>query len=289
MSSSAISTAEEYDDSYDDEFEEDGEITISGFTVLLVALVVIALFSAIVFFAYQQGIRKSVSTGGAVPTIAADPSPVRTERNLASAPAERGEVYDRLEGNVPTEVIVEAEAGRDPLEGFDEKVSASTSGASETVIAANEPETPSEAVVNQPLESQPATSEPIETASVSEPANTQPAATTIPVPTPAPANTATANTGPATTSVAAGATTGTHLVQVGAFRSRDEAMTFYNRLVAKHGTFISSKAPDVQRADLGAKGIYYRLRIGPFASKDAAATYCTSLKERGQDCLIKVR
>jgi cell division septation protein DedD len=277
MSSSATSTAEEYDDSYDDEFEEDGEITISGFTVLLVALVVIALFSAIVFFAYQQGIRKSASTGGAVPTIAADPSPVRTERDLASAPAERGEVYDRLEGNTPTEVIVEAEAGRDPLEGFDETISASTPGAVET-------QTSPDAIVTQPVESQPASSDPIETASVSEPANTQPAANNIPVPTPAPAN-----TNPATTPAAAGVTTGTHVVQVGAFRSRDEAMTFYNRLISKHGTFVSGKSPDVQRADLGAKGIYYRLRIGPFASKDAAATYCTSLKERGQDCLIKAR
>ncbi len=286
MSSSAISTAEEYDDSYDDEFEEDGEITISGFTVLLVALVVIALFSAIVFFAYQQGIRKTASTGGAVPTIAADPSPVRTERDLASVPVERGEVYDRLEGNTPTEVIVEAEAGRDPLEGFDERVSASTPS-TETTFAANETEEPSvtpEATVTQPVESQVASREPIETESVSEPANTQPAASTVPVPTPAPANTS-----PATTPAMAGVTTGTHLVQVGAFRSNDEAMTFYNRLVSKHGTFVSSKSPDVQRADLGAKGIYYRLRIGPFASKDAAASYCTSLKERGQDCLIKAR
>ncbi len=286
MSSSAISTAEEYDDSYDDEFEEDGEIIISGFTVLLVALVVIALFSAIVFFAYQQGIRKTASTGGAVPTIAADPSPVRTERDLASMPAERGEVYDRLEGNIPTEVIVEAEAGRDPLEGFDERVSASTPS-TETTFAANETEEPSvtpEATVTQPVESQVASREPIETESVSEPANTQPAASTVPVPTPAPANTS-----PATTPAMAGVTTGTHLVQVGAFRSNDEAMTFYNRLVSKHGTFVSSKSPDVQRADLGAKGIYYRLRIGPFASKDAAASYCTSLKERGQDCLVKAR
>jgi len=43
----------------------------------------------------------------------------------------------------------------------------------------------------------------------------------------------------------------------------------------------------VETADLGDRGVYHRLRVGPFASSDAAKTYCEGLKERGQDCLIK--
>ena len=43
----------------------------------------------------------------------------------------------------------------------------------------------------------------------------------------------------------------------------------------------------VQKADLGAKGVWYRLRIGPIADKAAAAKLCTQLKSQGlPDCLV---
>jgi hypothetical protein len=41
------------------------------------------------------------------------------------------------------------------------------------------------------------------------------------------------------------------------------------------------------RADLGAKGVFFRLRIGPFASSADAKSFCDGLKTRGQDCLVK--
>ena len=77
------------------------------------------------------------------------------------------------------------------------------------------------------------------------------------------------------------------MVQVGAFRSNDEAMAQWGRMQTKLGDFLNGKSPDVERADLGDRGVYHRLRIGPFSSSDAAKTYCADLKERGQDCLIK--
>ena len=55
------------------------------------------------------------------------------------------------------------------------------------------------------------------------------------------------------------------------------------------GAYPDGKTPDVERADLGDKGIYYRLRLGPFASRDAAADYCLGLKDRGQDCIVKAK
>ncbi len=42
---------------------------------------------------------------------------------------------------------------------------------------------------------------------------------------------------------------------------------------------------DVQRADLGARGIYYRVRAGYFSSRDQAAQFCNHIREMGQDCL----
>jgi cell division protein FtsN len=86
-----------------------------------------------------------------------------------------------------------------------------------------------------------------------------------------------------------GALTGTHLVQIGAFKSQEEADGQWAKLQGKLGGYLDGKSNDVERADLGDKGVYYRLRVGPFASSGDAKTYCAGLKERGTDCLIKAK
>ncbi|HXI85992.1 MAG TPA: SPOR domain-containing protein, partial [Parvularculaceae bacterium] len=87
----------------------------------------------------------------------------------------------------------------------------------------------------------------------------------------------------------AGALSGTHVVQVAAFGSQAEADQSWTRLQKKLGDYLAGKSEDVERADLGAKGVYYRLRIGPFSSTDDAKTFCEGLKSRGQDCLVKAK
>jgi len=262
-----MSVAEEYDDSYEDEYDEDGEITISGFTVLIVALVIVSLFLAIVWFAYQKGMRVSATNNGAVPTIAADPSPVRTERDLASGDEGRSEVYDRLEGNTPTEVIIEAEAGKDPLDGFDNQISAAETPVGDLSQNGIKP-TAVETISVEPID---VVKTPEEVAVAVTPAETIPEPVKEPV------------------STSATLSTGTHVVQVAALRSDAEARALFDKLSNKYGAYLGDKAPDIQRADLGSKGIYYRLRVGPFNSKEAAQEWCTGLKSRGQDCMVKAR
>jgi cell division protein FtsN len=47
---------------------------------------------------------------------------------------------------------------------------------------------------------------------------------------------------------------------------------------------------EVQTSDLGAQGIFYRLRAGAFATRDAAAGVCATLKAKGlNDCIVKER
>ena len=43
----------------------------------------------------------------------------------------------------------------------------------------------------------------------------------------------------------------------------------------------------VHRADLGAKGIYYRVLVGPFANANEAVELCGKLKAAGGNCLIQ--
>ena len=77
------------------------------------------------------------------------------------------------------------------------------------------------------------------------------------------------------------------MLQIGAFRSNGDAVAQWNRVQARIGDFLDDKTYHVEEADLGERGVYHRLRIGPFVSKDAASSFCAELKTRGQDCLVK--
>jgi hypothetical protein len=46
---------------------------------------------------------------------------------------------------------------------------------------------------------------------------------------------------------------------------------------------------DVQRADLGPRGIYHRLRAGYFATTDDATLFCERIRQMRQDCIVAAR
>jgi len=98
------------------------------------------------------------------------------------------------------------------------------------------------------------------------------------VPEPAPAATATAP-----------ATGGAFVVQLAAVREEAAAGPAYKALQDKHSAILGGHALDVERADLGDKGIFYRVRAAGFDSKAAATTACGKLKAAGQDCLVRAR
>lgn len=63
--------------------------------------------------------------------------------------------------------------------------------------------------------------------------------------------------------------------------SRDQAMRQFADMQQKYGGVLQDKTFDVREADLGDKGKYHRLLIGPPGSKDAANTVCNGLKTAG--------
>jgi tetratricopeptide (TPR) repeat protein len=85
---------------------------------------------------------------------------------------------------------------------------------------------------------------------------------------------------------AATRTTGAYLIQIAAFRDEAIAQVEAQGLKAKAGELLADTQQTIQRADLGERGIYYRVQFGPFASKRAANERCTSLKSRGLNCII---
>jgi len=60
----------------------------------------------------------------------------------------------------------------------------------------------------------------------------------------------------------------------------------WQRLQKRLGSALDGQQLQVERADLGTKGIFYRLHIGPFADRSAAKAACKNIKAAGGDCLL---
>lgn len=74
-------------------------------------------------------------------------------------------------------------------------------------------------------------------------------------------------------------------VQLSSARDEKLAWGTWDKLKARHKTLNAMK-PVVVRADLGKKGIYYRLRLGGFDSQSDAQSACGKLKSRGVSCFV---
>lgn len=75
-------------------------------------------------------------------------------------------------------------------------------------------------------------------------------------------------------------------VQLAAVRSRAQAEAEWKRLSGKYPDILASLELHVARADLGAKGVFYRLRAGPLHGQQAARRVCDALAKRKVGCLI---
>jgi len=76
-------------------------------------------------------------------------------------------------------------------------------------------------------------------------------------------------------------------VQVSSQRSEGEAQSAFRSLQAKFPDQLGGRQPSIHKADLGAKGTYYRAMVGPFASASEASQLCASLKAAGGQCLVQ--
>lgn len=276
---------ENFEDEYEeyDEFdEEENERGLSGLVVLLMGVVMLGAFASVVWIAYQQGIKSGASVASAPPTIAADPDPVKIENEIADAAGAANErsVYDTLDGTPePAEVL--AAGPEEPIDRApDTTVATGEPGAaahSENSVVDNAvaDRIATLAAADAALET-PAASVPAAIQKPPVPAKVEPAPVKAAVPPPAAA-------------AAANALAGSHVVQVGAFKTDAEAQGNWSALQKRLGDYVSGMARDVERADLGEKGVFYRLRIGPFASGAEAKVFCEGLKSRGADCIVRAK
>jgi cell division septation protein DedD len=79
---------------------------------------------------------------------------------------------------------------------------------------------------------------------------------------------------------------GGFVVQVSSRRSEADAEAAYRNLQGKYTSVLNGQPHAVKRADLGAKGVFYRAVVGPYGTRDQAIQLCSSLKAAGGDCVV---
>ena len=232
------------------------------FATMLV-LLVMGLFGGGLWFAYVEGTRHAGGdrASGEVPLIRADehPTKVKPERPGGMEIPDR----DKLIYN-PTRPVVEhlLPPPEKPMPR-----------------PAPPPAPPAQAETPQlAAAAPPAAGAPVNTpaAAPASPPQQQPAA---------PTNQA-AQGSPKPASAQLPAKSGGTRLQLGSVRSEEAARQEWERIKRKNPDLLGSLSATPIRADLGDKGIYYRIETGPVADPAAAGRICDELKQRNIGCII---
>lgn len=75
------------------------------------------------------------------------------------------------------------------------------------------------------------------------------------------------------------------MVQIGSYNTAALAKSAWDRFRADHGQLANGFDADVREANLGDRGVKYRLRFGPFPNS-AATARCKALEQQGAACLV---
>lgn len=75
-------------------------------------------------------------------------------------------------------------------------------------------------------------------------------------------------------------------VQLAAVRSEEAARKAWADLSKRHADLFGKLDSNVVRADLGQKGVYWRLQAGPVADAAAARALCDRAKQRKVGCIV---
>jgi cell division protein FtsN len=224
--------------------------------LIVIALLVLAAFAGVVWLAYTQGVQRGRSDAPRI--IAASPGPDKTAPENGGGEANPYQGLKIYEQPAPP----------------DEQVADDDTG---TQQQAGTPDLRPQQTEATP---QPATAPP---RSLAKPAPEKtPAVPAVAPVTKTIAPVAKASPPPATAPTVQAAA-GSMLLQIGSYKSQDEANTAWATFQKRH-PIAGGYSPDVKQVDLGDKGTWYRLRMGPFDGKQAAQDFCGKLKADGASC-----
>jgi hypothetical protein len=82
---------------------------------------------------------------------------------------------------------------------------------------------------------------------------------------------------------------GPYVAQLAALQSEAAVEQAWRRLSTRAPQLFASARLDVMRADLGPRGVYYRVRAGYFSDRANASRFCERIRQLGQDCIVAAR
>jgi hypothetical protein len=284
-------------DARDDAFFDGGEIEDdeegSRLPLLLViGLLVVAAFAGVVWLAYTQGVQRGradaprmlVAANGPVKEAPANaggsdtpykglkiyqqPAPADDEDTESPQPPTPAATPAKapVKAAAPVKVAATHVAAPPPR-----PVAATDFEALPIVPATQPPRALHQAAASSVPALKPSTAAAPPPAKAAQPASAQPA----PV---APAQTASIPSAPA-------AAAGSVALQIGAYKSEEEANASWTTFSHKH-PMATAYQMEVRKVDLGAKGVWYRLRLGSFVDKTEAVAFCDKLKADGGTCFL---
>lgn len=271
-----------FDDEYYGRDQAGGRGRTIGLVVGVVAGAIIAGAAAWTVFGTDSG-----ADGGRTPLIVAEPEPykVRPEEPGGLQVENQDKlVYERIGGAT-------SEQGAENILPPPEVPKAPAPMPAQADVAA---------VVEEMVETAevPAVTEPVREVAeqvqkvIEEPVVNAPAPDVAAVPTPvdqavsqpAPAAVPTAPAKSLESMVAA--LSGDYLIQIAALRSQEAAEGEWARISGRHPDLLGAYTSKIVRADLGERGIFYRLRAGPLTDRPAAEKLCESLAAQNVGCLV---
>ncbi|OAB56600.1 hypothetical protein AY599_23960 [Leptolyngbya valderiana BDU 20041] len=276
-------------DDYETFDARDAEQDRRGWLFLAAAAVVFALFVAVVYNTFQLGVRERSDS----PVIAADAEPFRVAADTAGEGEADLGVHnlrsgERGAGEETGEPAPARPVNEEPVDLPEARVETADADAlgevdePSTDPAAREPEAP-RPDAGEPDAPAQAPAEPSIEDVITERERARAGNDRDPEPAPAAAP---ARPEPQTP---AGGEPQPFLAQIAAFRSEADARADWTRFSRAFPDLAAGKNADIQRADLGDRGVYYRLRINGFATREAANAFCGTLQTRGQACLVARR
>ena len=262
-----------FDDDYRG-FSVDDDESARGPLILALALGVLLVFGAVVWNTYRQGIR---DTGAGIPSVIAD------SHSFKRLPEDRG----------GTEV-------RDTDKRFYDQMDASDRR-SEIQEALNDISEKDTLQGGPPIELRPG--QDVGAGADSDPDNGMPRAVeeqvralaslegdAVPPAAPLPAERRPVTPAPVPVAQPQSAFNfrdqGSFLVQIAAFRSAEAAETAWQQAQNRSPNVYRGAHKRIQRADLGAKGVFYRLRVGEFLNRTDASVFCDAVKKIGDNCIV---
>ena len=286
-----------FDGSEDDEDVEGSRLPL----LIVLALLVLAMFAGVVWLAYTQGVARGrtetpVLTAQNGPARIAPQNPGGAEQpykgfKIYEQPAPPDEDADAVTTAAAAQVAPPPAALPKPVAAAPAPIKAAPVVAAPVVatprpeavkIAAAVPAKVAPAAIKPPP---PVAAKPAAVPAIVKKELPPPPSAPVGLATAAPRSLAPVPAKPAPPSAPAVAAGGS-VLQIGAYKSQAEADGAWKAYKAKHAALLAEASEDVQQADLGDKGTWYRLRLVGFPSKDVASAMCDRLKADGGGCFL---